>query len=405
MDIVSQLLLRPYEWDYNALAITHNIHENVIPIIAELQQIQHEKELEKLEIHDRVYKIATSLYIDEAFMLQYIEEFKRNPQALQHASLRVNWRFLYEHFGFNSYACHGITKQIDDLKLLESNITRWSTTIYDNPHITIEFIEKYGRILDDGYKLCHTPQLTKEYVMARPDIIWNYDVIYDRFGYFDADYLRTHIHLMNCGIPMPQPIQYIEKNNIAHNRHFQIYWQSVLSIRVIPYELFIEHMDKLDEIYTFIRRSRPDLGPKLAIYMDSINHKEAPYVCGEYGELDMVEKYIHICGAWTIEQNTNLTFQFILEHPDIKWNYNVLHKIIPLEYIDAHPELNWNYYDISRHCVLTEEFIEKYNLNPALIAQNPNITLDIIDKYLTGYIDKVCMNPLTREKMLRKLIE
>jgi hypothetical protein len=388
MDIIAQLLKRDYNWDYREFVETHGVHDNVKYVIAEIQRIQHERLFPELPMNEVLDLIATSLYVNEDIVLQYIEQFKHCSQALIEAIRRIDWRFSYEHFRHIPDAWVGLCEVIPDIVILEKNIIRWQITIYKNPYITMDFIEKYRTLLCGD--LSDMRCLTMEYVMEHPEIQWNYHALYKRFGYFDAAYVEEHMDSL--------------ANHIDISRKIPLYWRVLLDNPMIPYEIFIKYMDNLGEIYAFIRGHRRDIGYRVALYMDSINHVEAPYVCGEYAPIEIAEKYLHVCGAWIIEQNKHLTEEFILAHPEIKWNYGVLHKVMSLEYIDKHPEIKWNYYDIARHCILTEKFIDKYNLNLALVAENPNITLYMIDRYLQEHANILSRNPMTREKMLRKLM-
>ena len=55
--------------------------------------------------------------------------------------------------------------------------------------------------------------------------------------------------------------------------------------------------------------------------------------------------------------NPNVTVEFILAHPEIKWNYERLSSFINIEEILANPELPWHYPNVSQNITLTIDHI------------------------------------------------
>ena len=138
----------------------------------------------------------------------------------------------------------------------------------------------------------------------------------------------------------------------------------------------------------------------------------------------MEKKYNHIIDYELLSMNKYITWDFIKNNPDIKWNYKniILNKNITFdiiinnknyfinEYIsenisknknitwsdiEKHPEINWNYNYLSKNYNIDFDIVlnnlkEKWSFNK--LSMNSNITLDIIKKYpqfnwsLPGYL-------------------
>ena len=78
-------------------------------------------------------------------------------------------------------------------------------------------------------------------------------------------------------------------------------------------------------------------------------------------------------------------WEFVLKYSDkLDWDWISGNPNINMDIIEKYPEKPWNWFNISRNPNITMEFIEKQSDRPwnwGWISENPNITMEFIEKY------------------------
>ena len=84
--------------------------------------------------------------------------------------------------------------------------------------------------------------------------------------------------------------------------------------------------------------------------------------------------------------NANITFEHVINHPDIPWDWNSLSQNPSITYntIISNPYKYWTWYYVSRNPSITFDDVLTYpdkSWNWSYLSLNPNITFDIVEKY------------------------
>ena len=102
------------------------------------------------------------------------------------------------------------------------------------------------------------------------------------------------------------------------------------------------------------------------------------------GRLKNLDKYIQ--SKWDKHY-----WNFVMKYEDkLDWHCISINPNITMEMIEKYPDKPWNWEYISYNPNITMEIIEKYPEKPWVwwgISQNPNITIEIVDtlKYYNNY--------------------
>lgn len=80
-----------------------------------------------------------------------------------------------------------------------------------------------------------------------------------------------------------------------------------------------------------------------------------------------------------LSYNNKITSDYLIEHPDISWDYSNLSSNIDINFVYANPDLPWDYEVLSDRINL--EFIRQNpdkSWNYDILSRNPNLTIDFI---------------------------
>ena len=83
-----------------------------------------------------------------------------------------------------------------------------------------------------------------------------------------------------------------------------------------------------------------------------------------------------------LAENPNINIQFIKEHPEIEWNYNLLSTFLPISEIQKDPSSPWNYKSISSNETLTAKFVIQHPNEDwsEYLSNNINVDFEKIQK-------------------------
>ena len=101
----------------------------------------------------------------------------------------------------------------------------------------------------------------------------------------------------------------------------------------------------------------------------------------KYIPLKYILHFLQICPSYDVKmlsENSNLSVQFIKQNPEIKWDFIILSKNLPLSEIQKDLSLPWNYESLSENETLTTEFILQHldqDWKDDLLEDDQNIDL------------------------------
>ncbi len=74
--------------------------------------------------------------------------------------------------------------------------------------------------------------------------------------------------------------------------------------------------------------------------------------------------------------NPNLSFQYVLDHPELPWYWYGLSRDVPFKYVLDHPKLPWNWYGLSENPNIPFQYVLDHPEKPWNwygLSENPNI--------------------------------
>lgn len=259
-----------------------------------------------------------------------------------------------------------------------------------NPNTSIEFIRKHN--LDWNYIwMSENPNLTLNYVLERPNVTWHYKDVgsnsnirpVEFFDHPELPWLFSDLsgnpNLTLEDLNHPEDRQRWDPRRLAENPAFT--WEDLLTI---PH-LIGDHYDDYVNNPNFTLDELPLVQAKT----DNIIFLSSDHPC--------------------------LTFDYVLEHPGLPWNWELLSSSLPLtvEDILSHPELPWKWRGLSTNPSFHREDLERIPETASLLdttfLANPNLDLEGLDSYDPDYVTQLLGNPLDGdlrrlEQEIKKLI-
>ena len=298
-------------------------------------------------------------------------------------------------------------------------------------HIPINLFEKYKWI--SYYSLSKNLNLTEEFILKHPDEDWNikYLIKNNKITNFNAlsKFKNITQNIINQYPNKPWDWEWLKKNtNIEVEKYISIdlfekyKWTMYYSLSEnlnLTEEFILKHPDKNWDIEYLIKNNKITdfnaLSKFKYLNQDILyNYLDKPWDWKWLIEnsnikilyfipLDIIEKYLHNFNYSHIQNNKNITEEFILKYPDKSWDIKYLiennkitdfkalskFKNINQSIINKYPNKPWDWeWLIENTNIYIEEYISldliekyKYKWNYWKLSYNPNLTEEIILKY------------------------
>jgi hypothetical protein len=241
--------------------------------------------------------------------------------------------------------------------------------IYANKNFTwIFFQKKYKEYINknphyklDFQQLSYNPNITIDIVNQNHYEYWNKDVLKFNFSKNANYFFQNHFHKKYEIIleldETYENIKYYEKNY-----DYKINYSLLSQNQNITWEIINKNRDKKWSIYNLIQYNK---NITLDIVLNNLDF---------FGEKSLQK----------ISLNPNITWNDIVNHPEIKWNFYDLssNPNITIDIVLNHLEKGWSFPKLSCNSNITFDIIKKYNhLNWCInnYCRNPNFNLDDLE--------------------------
>jgi len=253
---------------------------------------------------------------------------------------------------------------IDTILLFIDNQWNWED-ISLNENIIIENIFMYHHLNWDYKELLKNPNLTMEI----------FEQIYSFYDEVTKDYINEITYNPNITI-----------NIIEKYKNIKWDWDAISNnIKNLSLEYYKKYIDKWDhKLLSF------HIDFKIFNLYNFMDWDYEILSGSRYLDFDIVIKNIHKEWNWShISLNKNLTIEIIDKYKLLNWDWNILsyNYNINIDFVKNNIDKNWNMFYLSANPAITMDDIKNNNLkwDKNGILLNPNITKEIIEKYIDYY--------------------
>jgi hypothetical protein len=235
----------------------------------------------------------------------------------------------------------------------------WDLLAKNNFNIDLKIYENFPHLNWNYQYLSMNKNLTFDIVVKHPDKPWNWDI------------LSRHIN--------------ITFEIIQDNLDKPWNWKIIGFSENITWDIILNNLDKpwnFDLLSQYKNITWKDISANYDLFMQKINLQI--FVANNHHDIEIVKNLLYLNWNWTDLSNLKNIEDILLldEYKDKPWNWSILSRNITFDYVLQHPDKPWDYNNLASNPNITLEIIinnpDYFNGSYDFVSYNPNLTLKII---------------------------